>query len=103
MMNKMRQYTKVILWIVTVAFIGTIIFAWGAGGLRTGVDPNLIGVIDGVEISRQYYDRLFRQEYDSAIEESEDGELSEERIKQIHDNVWNRITTEVLFGKRIEE
>ena len=102
MLKKMRQYTKIILWVVTVAFVGTIIFAWGAGGLRTGRDPNIIGVVDGVEVPRLQYDSIYRQEYDKAIKETTDGELTEERIKQIHSKVWNQIQNEILLGKEVE-
>ncbi|GEM_PF-4238274 len=102
MLKRMRQYTKTVLWIVIIAFVGTIIFAWGAGGLKNRRDPNLIGVIDGVKITRQYYSTLYQNEYDKELKQSKDHELTDEQSKQIHNTVWNRIQNEVLLGKQIK-
>lgn len=67
MMHKMRENTKIILWVVVIAFVVTIFAVWGLD-LRTGHDlgdPNVIGTINGVPISRlQYqssYEALARQ------------------------------------------
>ncbi len=102
-MKKMREYTRGVLWVVIVAFVGTIVFAWGLGGFESGRDPNIVGEIGGVEISRMYYESLYRQEYDAALQESPDGEISDERARQIHNQVWNRISTEILFSQQVEE
>ena len=64
MMKAMRRLTKQIMWVVVVAFVGTIIFAWGMNvtGRRQG-GSDTIGVINGQKISFQQFYRLFQNQY----------------------------------------
>lgn len=101
-MGKMREYTKVVLWIVIVAFVGTIVFAWGMGSFKSHDDPlarGIIGVIDGQEISARYFQALYEQEYSQALEQTEDGEITDEQAKEMRDRVWARIVDEVIMGR----
>ena len=61
MMRTMRENTKVILWIVVVAFVVTIFAVWGLD-LRTGdptADPNLIGKINETPVTRAQYQTFY--------------------------------------------
>ena len=52
MMNQLRDNAKIFLWIVIVAFLGTIVFAWGAQSMGGGGSaPDIIAVVEGDEIS----------------------------------------------------
>ncbi|MCP4632368.1 MAG: hypothetical protein GY855_05540 [candidate division Zixibacteria bacterium] len=100
MMSSMRQYTKVVLWVVIVAFIGTIVFAWGMGQLGSD-DPTrrgVIGVIDGHEISFTDFASDYEQEYEKALQESEDGEIDEVKAKEMREIVWNRMLEKVMMS-----
>ncbi|MCD6379118.1 peptidylprolyl isomerase [bacterium] len=60
MLRLLREKTKVILWIVIAAFVVTIFAAWGMN-LRMGNSnpstrkPNIVGSVNGVDISRTIY------------------------------------------------
>ncbi|MBD3167987.1 MAG: hypothetical protein GF307_00795 [candidate division Zixibacteria bacterium] len=100
LMNKMREITKSVLWIVIVAFIGTIVFAWGMGSFQDAspVRRGVIGMVNDHEISANYFMQLYEEEYSKAIEESPDGEVSEERAKELRDEVWNKLVYELLMA-----
>ena len=56
MLSQMRQNTKMILWIVIVAFIGLIVVAWGMNYKRTGgAEAGIIGRIDGQRVTVEEY------------------------------------------------
>jgi peptidyl-prolyl cis-trans isomerase D len=102
MMGKLREYTKTILWVVIVAFIGTIIFAWGKGGFRgDDRDRDLIGEVEGYEVrSREFfmlYDQLYRQVLD------EKGDVTEEEEERIRETTWAQIMNEILVQRWIED
>jgi peptidyl-prolyl cis-trans isomerase D len=102
MMSKLREYTKTILWVVIVAFIGTIIFAWGKGGFRgDGKDRDLIGEVEGYEVrSREFfmlYDQLYRQVLD------EKGEVTDEEEEHLRETTWAQIMNEILVQRWIED
>ena len=58
LMTQMRRSMPLILWILVFAFIGTIIFSWGMGGFEERVKPGIVGIINGKEISQEFYDVL---------------------------------------------
>ena len=55
MMQILRNNTKVIIWMIVIAFVGTIIFAWGMDltgtrGGGSGTPANVVGSVNGKEI-----------------------------------------------------
>ena len=61
MMKGMRENTRVILWIVVVAFVVTIFAVWGLD-LETGTqvaDPTIMGKVNGVPIVRAQYQSFY--------------------------------------------
>ncbi len=78
-MQKMRDNTKTILWIVVITFLITIFAVWGMD-LRTGSsnsDPNMVGKVNGVPISRTQYQMLLDQMAKSMTEKSPGMEITD--------------------------
>jgi peptidyl-prolyl cis-trans isomerase D len=102
MMSKLRQYTKTILWVVIVAFVGTIIFAWGKGGFRgDGRDRDLVGEVEGYQVrSRDFY-MLYDQLYRQVLEEK--GEVDEDTEGRLLESTWAQIRNEILVQSWIED
>ncbi len=101
-MSKLRQYTKSILWIVIVAFIGTIIFAWGKGGFGGGErDRDLIGEVEGYQVRSRDFFLLYDQLYRQILEEK--GEVDDEDQERLHENTWAQIRNEILIQSWIED
>jgi peptidyl-prolyl cis-trans isomerase D len=99
----MRQNTKVILWIILIAFIGTIIFAWGMNvtGRRQG-GSDTIGVINGQKISYQQFYRAFQNLYSQAQERT-DEQIDVETFRRLRDETWNQIVNQILLAEEIEK
>lgn len=101
-MSKLRQYTKSILWIVIVAFVGTIIFAWGKGGFRgDGRDRDLVGEVEGYQIRSRDFFMLYDQLYRQVLEEK--GEVDEGDEERLLESTWAQIRNEILIQSWIED
>ena len=53
MMQRFRENTKIVLWVVVVAFLITIFAVWGLDLQTGGISPqqNTVGRVDGTAIS----------------------------------------------------
>jgi len=106
LMNKMRESMRIILIILVLAFVGMIVFQWGmnymgrsgTGGAPTGV----IGSIDGIDISYEYFFQQLQQEY-IEIRETTGSEPDEMRMRQARDDVWERIVNQTLIDQEIKK
>ncbi len=103
MLKAMRQNTKIILWIILVAFMGTIIFAWGmnvTGRRQSGADT--IGVINGQKISYQQFYRSFQNLY-TQTQERTDEQVDLETFRRLRDETWNQIVNQILLAEEIKK
>lgn len=63
MLNTIREHAdswliKFILWLIILAFVGTIFYSWGMGG-STGSRGGTVATVNGAKISFEEYDRTF--------------------------------------------
>jgi len=103
MLKAMRQNTKIILWIILIAFLGTIIFAWGmnvTGRRQSGADT--IGVINGQKISFQQFHRSFQNLY-TQTQERTDEQMDLETFQRLRDETWNQLVNQILLAEEIEK
>jgi peptidyl-prolyl cis-trans isomerase D len=102
MMKIMRKLTKQILWIVIVAFVGTIIFAWGMEfSGKNKQKKGVIATINGQDI--EIY--AFQQVYDQALRqmEKEKGDVDEQTASQLREDVWNNLVNQMLLNQEIQK
>jgi peptidyl-prolyl cis-trans isomerase D len=102
MLKSMRQNTKLILWIILAAFVGTIIFAWGMNvtGIRKG-GQTAVGVINGQKITYQQFYRAFQNLY-AQVQDQMGRELDAETVRELRDETWNQIVSQILLAEEIE-
>ena len=84
MLTKMRENMAMVMWILVVAFIGTIVFSWGMGGFKGKVKPGIVGSINGKDISVEYFENLVQQAYQQRIEDSEENPSSDIHALMAH-------------------
>ena len=103
MLKTMRQNTKVILWIILIAFVGTIIFAWGMNitGRRQG-GSDTVGVINGQKISYQQFYRAFQNLYTQTQERMEE-QIDVETFRRLRDETWNQMVNQILLAEEIQK
>ena len=105
MMRQLRQNTKIILWIVVVAFITTIFAVWGMD-LNTGSpssDPSLLGKVNGIPITRAHYRSVYEQLTAEYRKLSPSGQLTYTQMEMVDDQVWDNIIISILTEQKIEE
>ena len=102
MLSHFRKYTKVFIWVVVVAFVGTIIFAWGMDITRSKSQKNIVGVIDGKDIDyriyQPYLDRLYQQKQSQS-----QAELSVSELSQMRQQAWDNLVADYLMGREMEK
>lgn len=99
MIKTMRQNTKVILWIVAVAFVGLIVFSWGMdiSGIRSG-RGGVIGQVNGQRISVEQFRRALRQSYLQAKKQSD----KEPDMDRLVEQTWQNLVGQILIAQEIE-
>jgi len=103
MMKQMRENTKVILWIVVVAFIVTIFAVWGLD-LQTGTtasDPNIIGKVNGVKITRQQYQNVYQQFVQQYRQSTQNQPMTYSQEEFIRAQAWDNVIYNVLTSQEI--
>lgn len=101
MLKTMRNvgFIKVMMWVVSVCFVGLIVLEWGAdiGGRRVG--GTNVGEVNGRAISYQEFDRLLKQAYQQRKEQG-GGEPDFGALVQ---ETWERVVAETLLEEEIEK
>jgi len=105
-MSNLRSNTKTMLWILILAFVGLIVFEWGASfsfqGGQSG-QPKHMAVINGREISPQQYYQMLQNEYERARQQSNNDALTEQQRDQIEERLWEQLVNETLVQQAVEE
>lgn len=107
MMRQMRENTKVILWVVVVAFVVTIFAVWGldlrGGGPGSGRDYNILGEVNGVKITRDQYQSVYQQLSAQMKAASPSGKITLAQQELINEQAWENIVTGILTEQEIEK
>lgn len=101
MMTRMRQMTKGMFVLVGVAFIGLIVFEWGAD-IRGGGPDTTIGEVNGVKLSYNDFNKYYQQLYQNASAQS-DGKIDESRLSFIKNQVWDEFIQRTLYQEQIDK
>ena len=97
MMTKLRERAAIVMWFVIFAFVGLIVFEWGAdfGGGSQVASGDAIGVINGEEISL----RFFQSSLQNVARQTSREERADEG-KLIRD-VWDQLVGEALVRQEL--
>ncbi len=102
MLSHFRKYTKAFIWVVVVAFVGTIIFAWGMDITRSKTQRNIVGTIDGEDIEyriyQPYLDRLYQEQQAQG-----QTDLTISQITQMREQAWNTLVADYLMSREMAE
>jgi len=104
MMKQMRENTKIILWVVVVAFVITIFAVWGldlqVGG--NGQQQNLVGKVDGNPITPQLYQNAYNQLASQYRGSAPNGQLTYAQQEALHEQAWENIVNNMITQEQIE-
>lgn len=101
LMERMRGFTKVILYGLVLAFVGTIIFDWGMDFTGLKRKTGLIAEIDGEEIPVQRFSQLYENALDD-YQQRTGGEITDAQREFILNQVWESLIRGTLEQQEIE-
>ncbi len=98
MLTELRSQMKLIMWILVVAFLGTIVFSWGMGGFKDTENVGVVGEIDGEEIEIQRFQQVIQRKID--LETRKAGtELEPDKVKRAREDAWDEYVENLLKQK----
>lgn len=107
MMKAMRENTKIILWIVVIAFVVTIFAVWGldlqGGGGLGPQQQNVVGRVNGVDITPQQFQAVYGQLAAQYRSNSPDGSLSYSTQEMLRDQAWESLVNNMLTEEQIQK
>ena len=101
MMTKMREYSKIFIIIVALSFIGLMVFEWGMDYTGLNRRQNVIGKVNGQELTYEMFTDMFQNLYQAERSRS-DQELTESQIANLRNLVWDRFVQQVLLKEEME-
>ncbi len=108
MLKQLRDNTKTILWFVVVAFIVSIFAVWGmnqrgGGGGQPGEQSNIVGSVDGIELSRQMYANNFQELYANIrAQRGDDVRLSDTEQYMLSEQAWEMGIQKAIIAREID-
>ncbi len=101
MMTKLREYSKVFIIIVALAFIGLMVFEWGMDytGLRNR--QNVVGEVNGEELTYEMFSDMYQQAYQNE-RQRRDAELNDTQLENLRSQVWEQFVQRVIFQEEID-
>lgn len=101
MMTRMRQMTKSMFVLVGLAFIGLIVFEWGADFSGGGPDTT-VGVVNGTKLSYSEFNNYYQQLYQNVSTQSQ-GKVDESQLSDVRNQVWENFIQRTLLQEQMED
>ncbi len=103
MMNSMRKYTKIILWIVVAAFVATIFFVWGMdlGQRQESIERTSAAVVNGEPITYDEFGQYWEQQYRQLFGQS-DEEPSPQEVQRLRTDLTESLIDNLLLRQLAE-
>jgi parvulin-like peptidyl-prolyl isomerase len=109
MLKQLRENTKTILWVVVVAFVVSIFAVWGmnfrsgGSGGQPGEVSNIIGSVDGMELTRQMYQNNTQELYTNLrAQRGEDYRLSDTEGYRLREQAWEMGIQKAIIAREID-
>jgi hypothetical protein len=104
MMQQLRDSTKIIMILVSISFVGLMVFEWGmdfSGRGPGGGSPTRLGSVNGAEISIDEYQQQYRLLYEQAQQRAPEGTLSAEQQSQLEEEAWEAVIDFALLRREV--
>lgn len=94
MMKQLRDSTKIIMILTSIAFVGLMVFEWGmdlSGRSAVSGTQTRLGSVNGTEISLEDYQNQYRILYEQAQQRAGDEGLSADQQRQVEEQAWEDV------------
>lgn len=105
MMKKLRESTKIIMILTSIAFVGLMVFEWGmdlSGRSAFSGTQTRLGSVNGADISMEEYQNQYRILYDQAQQRAGDEGLTPEQLRQVEEDAWRDVVNLTLLRREAE-
>ncbi|OQY28814.1 MAG: hypothetical protein B6244_05865 [Candidatus Cloacimonetes bacterium 4572_55] len=109
-MKKMRDYSKVFIWLMAIAFILSTFVLWGMQyspsmqqQQNESETTNVAAEINGDKIMINEFRRAFEQALNQREVQDPDLELTDQDIKQIRSQTLRDLTDQILFDQQVKK
>ncbi|HUI92594.1 MAG TPA: SurA N-terminal domain-containing protein [Chitinivibrionales bacterium] len=99
MIQSLRNNAAIIMWIVIVAFIATIVFAWGMDLSSRNRVRDTVGKVNGKEITYRTFERMVAAEREKERERNNGVEASPEQSRMLPRQVWQMEVSRILMDQ----
>jgi peptidyl-prolyl cis-trans isomerase D len=100
-MDKMREKMGLIMIILIAAFVITIVFNWGAGGVNTFMkDRDVVGVVNGEKITI----KSFYETYNQALDQYRNAgvDIDARTSEMLLQQTWETVVSQILWKQEIK-
>ncbi|HEX6791883.1 MAG TPA: peptidylprolyl isomerase [Candidatus Krumholzibacteria bacterium] len=103
MMKQMRENTKIILWVVVIAFVITIFAVWGLDLQSTSTtrQQTSVGRVNGVTVTPQMYQTIYNQMAQQFRGQS--GDITSAQEEMLRDQAWESIVSNIITDEQIKK
>ena len=102
MMSKLREYSKIFIYIVALSFIGLMVFEWGMDYSGKSKRSDVIGEVNSNKISYGKFSELYQQMYENYKNQSGQTEFDENELQRLRNQVWDNFIQRTLFQEEID-
>ncbi|MFQ5640648.1 MAG: peptidylprolyl isomerase [bacterium] len=99
-MQNLREYTKVILVILVLAFVGTIVFDWGMNLLGMKTTRNVVGKVNGAEITVTQYEQAYANQREN-FRNRTGNEPNDSQADFLRNQAWEALVQEHLIQQTL--
>ena len=99
MIRTIREKLSFVMWIVVLAFIATIIFSWGMGGIKMS-DPRQTGIVAKINGEDIKYDELKNIEQ-SLIKAEKKEDLTGVKVAELKQKAWKQFVQMVALRQEM--
>lgn len=102
-MRQMRENTKWIMLVATLAFIAWLVLDWvqsGQGAQGAGANP-VVAVVNGEEIRYTEWNRFLQGRLDQVRQQAQ-GALTDEQLHQAREQAWEQLINQTLVQQELD-
>lgn len=103
MMTKLREFSKIFIYIVAISFILLMVFEWGMDYSGRSSRNDKVGEVNGVELSYGQFSELYQQLYQNERARAGKTQFDENELQQLRETVWEQFIQRTLFGEEMEK
>lgn len=103
MFETFRKMIVPIIIIILLFFTAMIVLEWGLGfsSRQSFADTNLAAIINGEDITWQEYNNIYNNMLQSEVQQTPEGDISEQRRAQLHEQAWQQMLHDRLLMQEV--